>query len=151
MLAACLVGAGGIAAYEHRKALSAQQAEPPLLPAGPAERAVVAPLAAGSKLAEGWSVRDIHAVRLGSFRVACAEDSGHGRVDLEVALDEEGGPPPPATIGRFAIFYAAHRVDPDTGAKLATALAKVIEKNKDVAPPPGLTAFHPKPKPSQPL
>ena len=125
--------------------------EPPAVPAGPAELAVVAPLVAGNKLVEGWTVREIRAVRDGTFRVACKQDDGRGHVDLEIALHEDADPSPPAVAGRFAIFYAARRVEPSEAAKLATALAKVIEKNKDAAPPPGLTAFHPKAKEPEPL
>src|SRR5262249_32277271 len=126
---------------------------PPPSPAGPAELAVIAPLGPGKKLTERWTVREIRAVRDGTLRVVCAEDGGRGRgrVDLEIALSEDDGPSPPAVAGRFAIFYEARRAPPETAAELATALAKVIEKNKNVAPPPGLTAFRPKAKEPEPL
>src|SRR5262249_7626450 len=102
-------------------------------------------------LVPGWTVREIRALQDGTFRVVCAEDGGHGRVGLEIALREDDGPPPPAMAGRFAIFYAARRAPPDVAEQLATALAKVIEKNKGAAPPPGLTAFRPKVKVPDPL
>jgi len=121
------------------------------IPAGPAELALVAPVVSGRRLVDGWTVRDIRGVEGGTFRLDLAEDAGHGRVLLHVALASDEGPPPPAEAGRYAIFYSAREVSSDVAERLAQSLAKVIEKNRAAPEPPGMTAFRPRPKRPEPL
>jgi hypothetical protein len=117
--------------------------------ATPVELAVVAPLAPGSDLG-GFVVREIRGVERGRMRVVC--EKGRDTVRLDVALDGAApdagaGALPPATAGKFAIFYALDGgATPEDGERLAKALAVVIGRGK-APPPPGMTPFTPGPKP----
>ncbi|MDI1445230.1 hypothetical protein [Polyangium sp. 6x1] len=117
---------------------------PPPRPAGPAELALVAPLAPGDTL-DGFTVREILAVQDGVLTLVCAKD--RALVRLSVALAADGGPAPPAVAGKYAVFYSARGSDPAVGERLAKALAAILEKHPDVPVPPGMTSFVPTPIP----
>jgi hypothetical protein len=104
--------------------------------AGPAERALLAPLSTGATLG-GWTVSRINAVHDGAITIVV--ERGSSRVELHVALDGPGGPPPPAVAGRYATFYTAATNDNAEGARLCGVLAAVIEKNGAAPTPPGMT------------
>lgn len=111
-------------------------------PAGPAERALLAPLAEGAALGE-LEVREIQAVNHeGVLRVICAK--GRAVVRLDVALLADEGPEPPGATDRYAVFYSLKNATPEEGERLARALADVIKKNEAAAPvPPGMVPFVP--------
>jgi hypothetical protein len=129
-------------------AREAESAAPPLKPAGPAELALVAPLAKGSDLG-GFEVREISAVEEGTMRVVCAKE--RAVVRLYVALADEEGALPPATAGKFAVFYAARGATPEDAERLSKKLAGVIGLNTGAAAPAGMTTYKPKPKPATTL
>ncbi|TKC99120.1 hypothetical protein [Polyangium fumosum] len=113
-------------------------------PAGPAELALVAPLAPGSTL-DGFAVREIRAVQDGVLMLVCEKDRAVVRLSVALAVDD--GPTPPAFAGRYAVFYSARGSDPADGERLAKALAAILEKHPDVPVPPGMTSFVPTPIP----
>jgi hypothetical protein len=125
-------------------------AEAPLPPAGSAELALVAPLTAGSTIG-GFTVRAVHGVQDGVFRVVCAKDKAVVRLDVALLDDSEGAPSPPATAGRYAIYYSLRGATPEEGEQLATKLARAISGNASALVPPGLAPFKPKPKPGMSL
>lgn len=104
----------------------------------------MAPLVVGSEL-EGFSVRAIDSIEDGILVIALEKD--HARVRLWIALAADGGPEPPASAGKYAIFYALRGAEPSDGERLARALAAILEKHADVPVPPGMTKFVPKPQP----
>jgi hypothetical protein len=113
-------------------------------PAGPAELSIVAPLVVGAEL-EGFSVGAIDAVEDGI--VVLSLEKERARVRLWIALAADGGPEPPASAGKYAVFYALRGADPSDGERLARALAAILEKHADAPVPPGMTKFVPKPQP----
>ena len=136
------------AANGAESARASASATPP--PAGPAELALVAPIVVGST-SKGWKVEAIHAVHAGTITVTFAEQEGPGVLDLLVALSSEDGALPPATAGRYAVFYEARRAVPEDGERLAKVLARVLEKNQSAPTPPGLGLYVARPAPRQPL
>jgi hypothetical protein len=112
-------------------------------PASAEELALVAPLAQGSELG-GYEVRDIHGVQDGVMRIVCAK--ARATVRLDVALAGEGGPEPPATAGKYAVYYSLKGAFPEEGLALAQKLAKVLEPHQDAPAPKGMTRFVPKEK-----
>ncbi len=120
----------------------------PAKPAGPAELALVAPLAKGSDLG-GFEVQEIDGVEDGTMRVVCAKD--RAEVRLFVALADEEGALPPATAGKLAVFYGARGAPPEDAERLAKKLADVIVHNQGAAVPEGMTTYKPKPKPGTTL
>jgi hypothetical protein len=120
----------------------------PSPPASSAELALVAPLVAGSDLA-GFTVREIQGVRNGRLRVVCVKSKA--RVGLEVALVDPDGAAPPASAGRYGIYYTLRGATPEEGERLALALARVIQVNADAGAPLGLAPFVPDPKPGTAL
>lgn len=118
-------------------------------PAGPAERALVAPLAEGSALGD-YEVRELQAVGPeGAMQVVCAK--GRAVVRLSVALATDEGPEPAALAGRYAIFYSQRGASPEDGERLARALAEVLSKNDAAPAPPGMAPFAPPPRPPTPI
>ena len=65
-------------------------------------------------------------------------------VRLDIALADPEGPVPPATAGRYAIFYSLRGATPDDGERLAKKLAAAISRN-GAPPPAGMTTFTPNP------
>lgn len=121
---------------------------PPPPPAGAEELALVAPLAKGSELG-GYEVRDIFGVQDGVMRLVCVK--AQATVRLDIALSGEGGPEPPATAGKYAIYYSLKGAFPEDGLALAQKLAKVLEGHQDAPAPKGMTRFVPKQKPGTTL
>lgn len=116
--------------------------------ASPAELALVAPLAPGVDLGS-FAVREIRGVDRGVMEVICAKDKRVVR--LEVALVDPEGVVPPATAGRYAIYYSLRGATPEEGELLARKLAAVLNANAAVPPPEGMTSFKPDPKPGTTL
>ncbi len=117
--------------------------------AGPAERALVAPLREGAAL-DDFEVKAIHAVsEEGVLRVVCAR--GKAVVRLDVALASDEGPAPAAAAGDYAIFYSLKNATPEEGERLAGQLAGVLKSNAGVVRPPGMAPFTPKPRGSPPI
>lgn len=129
-------------------ATSAPSAAPP--PAGPIELAILAPLVVGST-SKGWKVRAVSAVHEGAIVVTFVEEKGDGVVDLFVAASADDEVAPPATAGRYSVFYAVRRALPEDGDRLAKVLARAIEKHQDAPVPPGLRPFAPQPRQHQPI
>jgi hypothetical protein len=119
---------------------------PPL--AGAAELSLVAPLVPGSKLG-GFVIREIRGVERGRERVVCAHDDAVVRLDVMLADPE--GTLPPATAGRYAVFYSLRGATPEDGERLARKLAAVITANAAAPEPPGMTTFTPNTKPAMTL
>jgi hypothetical protein len=119
-------------------------------PAGPAELAIFAPIVVGST-SKGWKIEAISAVHEGTIDVRFVEEKGRGVVDLFVATSSDDGVTPPATAGRYAIFYSARRALPEEGDRLAKVLARAIEKNPAAPTPAGLAPFNARPQEHQPL
>lgn len=108
----------------------------------------MAPLAKGSELG-GYQVRAIHGVQDGFMRVVLVKDGATVRLDVALASDD--GPTPPATAGKYAVFYSLKGAVPEDGVALAQKLAKIIEGRKDAPAPKGMTKFVPKEKPGTTL
>jgi hypothetical protein len=135
------IGIGAIA--------SAAAAPPP--PAGPVELGILAPIVVGST-SKGWKVEAISAVYEGAIVVSFVEEEGKGAVDLLVAASaEEDEVAPPATAGRYAVFYSVRLTLPEDGDRLARMLGRILEKNQDAPVPPGLRPFQPRPRQRQPI
>lgn len=112
------------------------------LPAGPTELALLAPLRVGSSLGDSCVIARIDAVTGGRIALRCAQGQARPAViELDVTLASPDAPPPPATSGRYAIFYSADRAQSADAARLAAALARVLDAHAADPPPPGLTAF----------
>lgn len=114
--------------------------EPPPRPASAAELALLAPLGPGSKL-EGFDLREVRAQH-GVIEVVC--EKAEARVILSIALLAEGGPSPPASTDRYAVFYSVRGATQQEAERLATALAAAL-KASSAPPPPGLGPFVPRP------
>jgi hypothetical protein len=116
---------------------------PPAVPTE-AEMALLSPLKPGEMLA-GWHVVAIQGIQDGVLVVVVSQDDRSVR--LIVALSSEDGPVPPASAGRFAVYYSAHHTPSDEALSLASALADVLRNNQNVPVPPRLAPFDPPPKP----
>jgi hypothetical protein len=130
------------------RAIASAPAPPP--PAGPVELAIVAPIVVGST-SKGWRVEAISAVHEGAIVVSFVEEKGRGAVDLLVAASAEDEVAPPATAGRYAVFYSVRLALPEDGDRLARVLARAIEKNQAAPTPPGLKPYAPQPKQRHPM
>jgi hypothetical protein len=114
----------------------------PPRPPNPAELALIAPLDKGAKLAD-FEVAEVHGVDRGVLEIVCQK--GAARIVLSVALLAEGGPSPPASTDRYAVFYSLRGAAPEDGERVAKALVTVLEAHRTVPPPPGLGPFVPRP------
>jgi hypothetical protein len=107
---------------------------------GSPERALVAPLRPGARLAD-FSIDFISSTGGGVFVVGCMR--GQEGVRLVVALD--GGPvSAPASAAGYAIYYLADHASgarDDDGVRLAQALAEIVGRNGGAPRPPGLQRF----------
>ncbi len=101
----------------------------------------MSPLSRGSEVA-GFVVREISGVRKGRMRVVLARKEAVVRLDI--ALVDPEGPVPPATAGRYAVYYSLRGSTPEDGERLAKKLAAAIQKN-NAPPPAGMTTFTPDP------
>jgi len=115
----------------------------PPRPASAAELAILAPAAPGGSL-EGFDLRAVRVSGRGVVELLCEKASAH--VTLYVAALVEGGPAPPASTDRYAVFYSLRGATPEDGERLSTALAKLLQENRAVPPPPGLGPFVPRPR-----
>lgn len=131
-----------------RAIASAEAAPPP--PAGPVELSILAPIVVGST-SKGWKVEAISAVHEGAIVVSFVEEKGKGAVDLLVVMSAEDEVAPPATAGRYAVFYSVRLALPEDGDRLARVLARAIEKNQDAPVPPGLRPFQPRARQRHPI
>jgi hypothetical protein len=121
-----------------------------LPPAGPVELALLAPLTVGETV-EGWKLKELSAVDEGAIHLVFGAEKGRSRIEIVIALADDQGPAPPIVVGRYALFYSVKRVMQSEGDALARAVAKRLEKNKDLPPPPGLSPYHPVDKKEDPL
>ncbi len=112
-------------------------------PASAAELAIVAPAAPGAKLAD-WDIRAVHGVNRGTLEIVC--EKGAARVVLSIALAAQGGPEPPVSTDRYAVFYSSRGATPEDGERLAGALAELLRANQATPLPPGLGPFVPRPR-----
>lgn len=78
------------------------------------------------------------------MEIICEKDGK--RVVLSIALAAEGGPEPPASTDRYAVFYSARGAQAEDGERLAKALAERLLANRQATPPPGLMPFVPGPR-----
>lgn len=129
-------------------AIAPPAARRPLIPATGAELALLAPVVPGSALLD-FTVREIHAVDRGRLRVVCVKDKAVVRLD--VALLDPEGTVPPASAGRYAVFYSLRGAAPEDADRLARKLARLIEPHASAPPPPGMTTFTPDEKPATEL
>ncbi|MFO0588306.1 MAG: hypothetical protein U0441_12230 [Polyangiaceae bacterium] len=106
------------------------------------ELALIAPVAAGQTL-EGFDVVDVRGVTDGGLDVVLRK--GSARIVLTVALLGKGGPEPPASTDRYAVFYSLRGAEPADGERAAKALANVLGTHRDSPPPPGMGPFVPRP------
>ena len=104
--------------------------------------ALLSPLAPGAKLGD-FELVELHGVDGGVIEIACRK--GSARIVLTVGLLASGGPSPPASTDRYAVFYSLRGAAPEDGERVAKALAAVLEANRAVPPPPGLGPFVPRP------
>lgn len=118
------------------------QPNAPARPPTNQELAVIAPLTTGTKISD-FDVVEIRGVTEGGLDLVVRK--GAARIVLTVALLAQGGPPPPASTDRYAIFYSLRGAEPADGERVAKALAAVLEANKAAPPPPGMGAFVPRP------
>ncbi len=130
------------------RAIASAPVAPP--PAGPVELAIVAPIVVGST-SKGWKVEAISAVHEGAIVVSFVEEKGQGAVDLFVTESAEDEVAPPATAGRYAVFYSVRLALPEDGDRLAKVLARAIEKNQAAPTPPGLKPYAPRAKERHPI
>jgi hypothetical protein len=130
------------------RAVASAPLPPP--PAGPVELAILAPIVVGST-SKGWKVAAISAVHEGAIVVSFVEEKGKGAVDLIVAASAEDEVAPPATAGRYAVFYSVRLALPEDGERLAKVLARAIEKNQAAPTPPGLRPYAPRARERQPI
>ncbi len=100
---------------------------------------------------KGWKVEAISAVHEGAIVVSFVEEKGQGAVDLFVTESAEDEVAPPATAGRYAVFYSVRLALPEDGDRLARVLARAIEKNQAAPTPPGLRPYAPQPKQRHPI
>jgi len=94
----------------------------------------------GSSLAD-FEVIEIHAIQKGVLDVVCRK--GRAAMRLSIALASDKGPEPPATAGKYAVFYSVRSGDPADAERLAKALAEIVGKHSDVPVPQGMTEFVP--------
>ncbi|MEO7330141.1 MAG: hypothetical protein ABI193_16320 [Minicystis sp.] len=137
-------------ASAHPEPTSSNPPQRALPPAGPAELALLAPLVVGEEI-ETWKLTELSAVDEGSIHLIFSAPKGRAKIEILVTLAEDKGPAPPIVVGRYALFYSVKRVMQSEGDTLARAVAKRLEKNKDLPPPPGLAPYHPVDKKADPL
>ncbi len=116
---------------------------PPRPRAGDAELALLAPLREGGALG-GFEVTEIDPVsKTGQLVLRCRKGSTVARLYVALRANADAGPEPPATAGRYAVFYAIQDDARAEGDALARALAKILEANAAVPAPKGLAPFAP--------
>lgn len=124
--------------------MSGSVTRPPPPPPSAEELALIAPIARGSEI-DGFIVRDVRGVEDGRMRLVCVRDEAVVRLD--VALLDPDGPLPPASAGRYAVYYSLKGATPEDGDKLAKRLAAALGAHVDSPPPAGMTRFIPRDKP----
>lgn len=151
-LAACGKSSGGAhpAGSAQGEPVSSNPPPRPLPPAGPAELALLAPMVVGEEI-ETWKLKELSAVDEGAIHLVFAAPKGRSKIEILIALADDKGPTPPIVVGKYALFYSVKRVMQSEGDALARAVAKRLEKNKDLPPPAGLAPYHPVDKKEDPL
>lgn len=132
-------GLGYLIAHEPAPGAGPVPVQPRL--ASAAELALLAPLGPGATLGDFEVTEVLPIGDAGTLRVVCARD-GVG-VALDVALADKDGPRPPASTGRYAIFYALRGASQEEGERLALALAAFLEHNAAAPIPPGMGPYRP--------
>jgi hypothetical protein len=100
------------------------------------ERKLIAPLHEGGRLAD-FDVAEIVPIgEDGVMRLRCRR--ADAVVQLELVLADPGSPPPPATAGPYAVYYALTGASSADGEALAMALAGVLKANAAAVVPQGL-------------
>jgi hypothetical protein len=107
-------------------------------PAGAAELALLAPLLVGGSL-EDSVISRIDAVTEGRIVLICTR--GGKSIELDVMLASADAPLPPATSGRYAVYYSAGASSSGDESRLAVALAHVLDTHASEPGPAGLTPF----------
>jgi|GEM_PF-2757235 len=134
-MALVALGVGAALGYvlTHERGPSRPKSVKPASPAGPAELALIAPLAVGSTV-DGYELRTVDAVHDGVEVLTFAR--GASIVRIEIALDS---PEAPATAGRYAVFYslADGSVPEADGQMLAKTVAAALQR--EAPTPAGLT------------
>jgi hypothetical protein len=103
------------------------------------ERALLAPVTEGGKLAD-FDVTEVHPIAEdGGLRLACRKE--HAIVRLEIVRASPGTPTPAVTEGPYAIYYSVQDASPADGESLATALAAILRTNAGVPVPSQLPPF----------
>ena len=136
------------AAPSSSASVSGSVTRPPPPPPSAEELALIAPIARGSEI-DGFIVRDVRGVEDGRMRLVCVKDEAVVRLD--VALLDSDGPLPPASAGRYAVYYSLKGATPEDGDKLARRLARALGAHADSPPPAGMTRFIPRDKPGTSL
>lgn len=112
----------------------------PREPAGPAVRALFAPLTEGSEV-EGWRIQTIEGVRDGNAHVVLTR--GGDAIEVLVALRQGTAVTPPTAVGPYALFnMGLARLD-RPAAQVIRALAERLRANASAPVPPGLGPFRP--------
>jgi hypothetical protein len=101
----------------------------------PEVRALLAPLAIGGDLG-GFTIADIGPVDHGVVRIDLTRGAEKHALGIALAVAPDAGPPPPLSVGRYALFYFG-----PAGAALDAPLARlgdVLRAHADLPPPAGL-------------
>lgn len=134
-------GLGYLVSHERGPGTGSGGGAAPRQSASAADRAFLGALREGSPLA-GYEVVAVAPVGDdGVLRIACRRDGAV--VQLLVALASREGPSPPASAGRYAVFYSAPPARSADGPRLALALAEVLRANARAPAPHGLGPFAP--------
>lgn len=121
---------------------SSASSSPPAVPAprqaSSVELAFIAPIAPGARVLD-YTVTRVLPVENGVLSIEL--DRGKSAVRLDIAKLQPGGPSAPATFGEFGVFYAQHGAGREDGARLATAIAKLLADVDERPAPPGLSVL----------
>jgi hypothetical protein len=103
----------------------------------PDELRLLAPLGVGASLGD-YTIDRITPVEEGVISIRCTH--GPKSVTLQVALASPEAPAPPATSGRYAVYYSGRAAGRDA-MSLCTALAQALDANASVPVPSGLSSL----------
>jgi hypothetical protein len=135
VIAAIALGAGATAGW------AVAHERPPARPtAGADVRALLAPLAPGSRLG-AFEVAAVGAVTRGTIRIELTRGTERRVLGIASAPETPGPPRPALTVGPYALFYFGAEGG-DVSTALA-ALAEVLRANVAVPVPAGLAPLRP--------